>query len=131
MKSRLFRNAWRLFRHSGFQHSFGHFLRISWQSEKRVATGGAVSTVGLGFPLGLGLDHKPEPAKQFRIVPLKGQPYLVKLSSVYRAGSSEIQSKPGVWLNRLSKARLERLAEGRTSAKQWAKGFADTGTYLD
>ena len=131
MKSRLFRNAWRLFRHSGYRESFGHFLRISWQSEKRVATGGAVSTVGLGFPLGLGLDHKPEPAKQFRIVPLKGQPYLVKLSSVYRAGSSEIQSKPGVWLNRLSKARLERLAEGRTSAKQWAKGFADTGTYLD
>ena len=132
MKSRLFRNAWRLFRHSGYRESFGHFLRISWQSEKRVATGGAVSGKPLGLGLGLGLDHKPEAEpKQFRIVPIIGQPYLVKLSSVYRAGSSEIRSKPRVWLNRISRARLERLAEGRTSAKQWAKGFADTGTYLD
>ena len=125
MKSRLFRNAWRLFRHSGYRESFGHWLRISWRSEKRVASGGAVS----GKPLGLGLE--PKPAKQFRVVPIIGQPYLVALSSVYRAGNAPIRSKPRVWLNRLSKARLERLAEGRISAKQWAKGGADTGTYLD
>ena len=131
MKSRLFRNAWRLFRHSGYRESFGHWLRLSWQSEKRVARGGAVSgkPLGLGFPLGLGLE--PEPAKQYRIVPIIGQPYLVALSSVYRAGNAPIRSNPRVWLNRISRARLERLAEGRISAKQWAKGFADTGTYLD
>ena len=127
MKSRLFRNAWRLFRHSGFQHSFGHWLRLSWQSEKRVASGGAVS----GNPLGLGLGLEPKPEKQFRVVPIIGQPYLVRLSSVYRAGNAPIRSNPRVWLNRISRARLERLAEGRISARQWAKGFADTGTYLD
>ena len=129
MKSRLFRNAWRLFRHSGFQHSFGHWLRLSWQSEKRVASGGAVSGNPLGLGLGLGLE--PKPAKQFRVVPIIGQPYLVALSSVYRAGNAPIRSNPRVWLNRISRARLERLAEGRISARQSAKGFADTGTYLD
>jgi hypothetical protein len=121
MKSRLFKNAWRLFRHSGYRESFGHWLRLSWQSEKRVA-----APLGLG----LGLDHEPA-AKQFRIVEIIGQPYLVALSSVYRAGHGPIRSKPRVWLNRLSRARLDRLAEGRISAKQWARGFKDSGTYLD